>query len=821
MEKNMITLLGNLFLKMNNGFLSAEDNSGVVRCKLYFRNNPDGTLRWVWPATSGKPVFLKFYNDASPRAGILARLIRILFRFRLQRLFASGGFYVLFDRDRHHSFLEKMGNDWALFAGTPGLSQAALFYGNGSFYKIPVGEHAKTLLQHEQQALRKWSAYSFGTIRVPVFEYQNGLLRQEDISAAGGRTPELTETHWRALAELSSVNQCTVSLQVLPAWKRSAQQLQELSASADPRIPKGLVKKLKLLMEGIGPETVIPASAAHGDFTPWNLFVAGDRLAMIDWELAMHCAPVFFDVFHFYYQQGSLVDHSSYTAVSARISDALSHDTAKHIMTKHGADAVLHEKLYLIFTATFYLNLYSRQQQWHPQVEMSLRFWNEAAGQQLSTNQLSKRQVFLYDLFDHLQQRPYAALKWLNTDAGSVPEDADIDLCIRKKDRKPLLTFLRKHPLTAKVKLHRKSFMYNFSVILKDDSFVSLDAIWMFKRKTTVMMEAAPVLANSTLNGSGIKRPAVEHDFAYTWLFYLLNHADVPERYRRHFSFFSQAWRTHLNQACPWVKRTGVHQYSDLYFFSETNRQLVMSDLQKMKANKGLSFLRHTLSYWLDAAREQFFQRGFIITFSGVDGAGKSTVIEKVKSQIEKKYRRKVVVLRHRPAVLPMLSAWKEGRKAAEQRAATRLPRQGNNSSTASSLLRFGYYYADYLLGQFYIQLKYVLRGYIVLYDRYYFDFINDGKRSNISLPAGLTGYGYHFLLKPKYNFFLYADPETILKRKKELDDQTIRTLTGNYLQLFSKLEATHRRSRYIPIRNEVLPQTLHTIFQHVNKTAI
>lgn len=817
----MIILLGSLFRQMQNGFLNQEDKGGSVRCKLYFRSNPDGTVRWVWPAGSGNPVFLKFYNDASPRAAFLARIIRLLFRFRLQRLFASGGFYVLFDAARYAAFEQKLGKDWALFAGTPGLNQAALFYGNGSFYKIPAGANATKLLLHEHSALRKWSAFTFHSIRIPGFEYNNGILKQEDISAGAYRTAEFTDTHWRAVNELTSVNQCTVSLQVLPAWKRAEKNLHDLSASTDPRIPKGLIKKLKLLMDGIAPETVIPAAAAHGDFTPWNLFVSGDKLAMIDWELAMHSAPVFFDVFHYFYQQGSLVDHSSYATVSSRIRRSLMNPLAAGIAKKHQTDMVLHEKLYLIFTASGYLDLYSKQEQWHPQVQMSLRFWSEAAGHQLSAATLSKRQLFLYDLFDHLQTRSYAALKWLNTDAGSVPEDADVDLCIQKSDRRTLLKFLRAHPLTARVKLHRKSFMYNFSVILKDDSFISLDAIWKFKRKSMVMMEARPVLENTSINAYGIKRPAVAHDFAYTWLFYLLNGSDVPEKYRRHFSFFSQTWRNHLNQTCSWVKRTGAHQYSDLYYFNEKNRKLVAQELGRLKANKGISRFMNTLTYWTDAIREQFFQRGFIITFSGVDGAGKSTVIERVKRMIEKKYRRKVVVLRHRPAVLPMLSAWKEGRKAAEQRAAERLPRQGSNSSTFSSLLRFGYYYADYLLGQFYVQFKYVWRGYVVLYDRYYFDFINDGKRSNISLPAGLTGYGYHFLLKPRFNFFLYADPETILKRKKELDHQTIHTLTGNYLRLFSKLDSRHRHSHYIPIRNEQLPETLHTILEHVNKTAI
>ena len=112
---------------------------------------------------------------------------------------------------------------------------------------------------------------------------------------------------------------------------------------------------------------------------------------------------------------------------------------------------------------------------------------------------------------------------------------------------------------------------------------------------------------------------------------------------------------------------------------------------------------------------------------------------DEIRQKIEKQLRMPVVVLRHRPSILPIISAYTMGKEAAEQKAASTLPRQGKNNSTLSSLLRFAYYYTDYVLGQFYIQVKYVLRGKVVVYDRYYFDFINDSKRSNISLPNWFT----------------------------------------------------------------------------------
>ena len=238
------------------------------------------------------------------------------------------------------------------------------------------------------------------------------------------------------------------------------------------------------------------------------------------------------------------------------------------------------------------------------------------------------------------------------------------------------------------------------------------------------------------------------------------------------------------------------------------------------KSNTGFQKLKNTILYFLDTAKEALFNPGMIVTFSGVDGAGKSTIIEKVKHNVEKQLRRRVVVIRHRPSILPILSALTKGKATAEKEAASNLPRQGKNKSILSSLLRFSYYYTDYLFGQFVVYFKYVLRGYVVLYDRYYFDFINDSKRSNIQLPPYFTRMGYNFLLKPELNFFLYADPELIRSRKKELDTKTIEQLTKKYQILFEQLNERDSNKSYVSIENTDLKVTLDAIIDRVNHQA-
>ncbi len=126
-----------------------------------------------------------------------------------------------------------------------------------------------------------------------------------------------------------------------------------------------------------------------------------------------------------------------------------------------------------------------------------------------------------------------------------------------------------------------------------------------------------------------------------------------------------------------------------------------------------------------------------IITFSSVDRAGKTKILREFIEQLQKKYNHEVVELRHRPFILHILSTIKYGKKEAEKKTMEVLPRTGSNNSKLSSYIRF-FYLTDYILRQWIVFMKHSLRGEIVIYDRYYFDFINDARRTNINLDNSL-----------------------------------------------------------------------------------
>ena len=173
----------------------------------------------------------------------------------------------------------------------------------------------------------------------------------------------------------------------------------------------------------------------------------------------------------------------------------------------------------------------------------------------------------------------------------------------------------------------------------------------------------------------------------------------MPSRYTNHFNRLPPQEFLRLldylndkyNLTCSNINR--------LEKFDPRVQKRVRKILSSQKENLGLKRLHNRWLYCKDVLKSIRNKRGFTITFSGVDGAGKSTILYDLKNILEEKYRKNVIVLRHRPSIFPILSAYTKGKETAEKEAAESLPRQGKNKSKISSFIRFSYYYLDYILG--------------------------------------------------------------------------------------------------------------------------
>ena len=823
-SENDILLITKVFRRLGIDLDTRGDQYFV---EFNYLNNPDGSIRWVWPASSRKASFLHFYAASSLKAKIFAKLLLVLSIIGLSRFFRSGKIKFYLSEIHLQLLFQEIGRDFALFTGTVGPNRKALIWhqanNNPNFIKIPLSDLSETIIRNEKKSLEYLNSLDLTSISYPKpNQYLNGSLEVNDLkSVQQWRDNDLGDKHLLAIEEISQKTAHSSKLGETSFWKTLKEDLEYLQNSKDHRLPVNLIRKLSFLAGSIDESIVLPTSLYHGDFTPWNMFVSNKGLQVYDWELSEPNQPMLWDGFHFICQSGILVKRSNTGLIYERIQSFLNNKIISELVKTQKINPELHLKLYLLKNTAYYLKIYSHQPKWHMQVEWLLNTWNELASILIDQEKgFSQRQLLCMDLFDALQPKDYAALKFLSRTADSIPEQSDIDLCATRPTVQFIEQFLSTHPLVGTVNKQSKTFMNNYMVVLKDSGLLSVDTIWQFKRKEMVMLDERELLNSAVQRFNGIKTPSPMMDSSYTWLFYLLNGASVPEKYRQQFRHLSTEDKNQVQQF--WKEKYSLTNSDpeSLFEFQQSNQSILIKSIAANRTNTGSNKWRNKLSYYWDSLSSSLFKKGMIITFSGVDGAGKSTVIDNIRIQIEKGLRKKVIVKRHRPSILPILSAWKHGKAAAEKRSASTLPRQGTNKSSLSSLIRFAYYYFDYSIGQFYILIRYVWRGYVVIYDRYYFDFINDSKRSNINLPRSFTTGFYRFLIKPDLNFFLYASPEDILKRKQELDADTIKALTEQYLSLFEGLSSRYQQSKYIPIHNKELDQTLSTIYELVKTRA-
>lgn len=429
---------------------------------------------------------------------------------------------------------------------------------------------------------------------------------------------------------------------------------------------------------------------------------------------------------------------------------------------------------------------------------------------------MTQRNKFIRFLFQSLQAHKYVLLKHIAKDISQLDESSDLDFLIPSNEVQQLLSKLTKHPDIDKYYLDKRSSMTQIFLYFQDGSFLQLDFLFQFIRKDTIYLSAAEIQRSKTKNEEGIYTCSLEHLLEHLVLFNFLNYAGIPKKYIHFFANLSEITQQDILDYFNQKYATTIRHFFEFGVYDNHFRNQLLVQINQLSENSFVNNKKHKLNYMLDTIGSFKANRGLTMSFSGVDGAGKSTIINEVKDILTNKYRRKVVVLRHRPSLLPILSAYKHGKKAAEQKAATTLPRQGSNKNKLSSVLRFMYYYTDYLFGQFYVFVKYNLRGYVILYDRYYFDFIVDGRRSNIQLDSKLPKFLYRFVYKPSLNLFLYASPEEILKRKQELPSEEIVTLTKKYKSLFSTLASPDKEKEvYLTIENINKEQTLQKIMTH------
>ena len=205
---------------------------------------------------------------------------------------------------------------------------------------------------------------------------------------------------------------------------------------------------------------------------------------------------------------------------------------------------------------------------------------------------------------------------------------------------------------------------------------------------------------------------------------------------------------------------------------------------------------------------------GFSIGFTGPDGSGKTTVIDMLLERIAPVFGTAHKYYHFRPMLFGNLGevAHSAGIKKEVDRNFDK-PHRGGKTGKLSSLLRLAYYSIDYIIGYF-IKVKTVTRiTRVVVFDRYFTDIICDSRRSRIYLSREFL-YCWKKLFIPSlnYNILLTANSNTILARKRELDEEGIRTIND-------KIDYLCNKKGYRKVLNETRPQAaVAEILTHISE---
>jgi len=158
-----------------------------------------------------------------------------------------------------------------------------------------------------------------------------------------------------------------------------------------------------------------------------------------------------------------------------------------------------------------------------------------------------------------------------------------------------------------------------------------------------------------------------------------------------------------------------------------------------------------------------------IIVFLGVDGAGKSTLIESIIKKNELKYEK----VHFAPDYF---------RKKKNQ---IGNPHNKKYRGIIFSFLKISYWFINY---QIFKIVNYNSKK-IFFFDRYIYDIIIDPLRYRFSLSNKLTKLIIKFIIKPDLIILLTGNPNKIYSRKKELKLKNMVRLNNKYMKFIKEFD--------------------------------
>jgi thymidylate kinase len=233
--------------------------------------------------------------------------------------------------------------------------------------------------------------------------------------------------------------------------------------------------------------------------------------------------------------------------------------------------------------------------------------------------------------------------------------------------------------------------------------------------------------------------------------------------------------------------------------------RLFKTMLRKVGREQPLSVLRYAVSDLWRRIRRIAHPTGLMVAFLGPDGAGKSTVMERVQQGLFPQTFRFAKSCHLRPHLAG----------AGPKPEGLGNPHAQPSRGTISSLAKLGLWWMDYTLGYWVAVFPPLLRSALVLFDRYYHDLLVDQRRYRYSGSLRLARLVGWLVPQPHLVILLDAPPQVLQARKRDVTyAETIRQRDA-YLKLVHRMSNGYVVDASRPL-DEVVTETEWVILDYM-----